>query len=97
MRTQMNQKYRVGFKKMACELLSKYENSPSRVAAELSIPIKTYEKWVKAYRENPYIFNEDKISYEVENKKLRKLIAEREETIAVLKKAYAFFTENQTS
>ena len=97
MRRNMNQKYRLGFKKIACELLVKYENSPSRVAAELSIPIKTYEKWVSAYRKNPYIYNEDEVSYEVENKRLRKLITEHEETIKMLKKAYTFFTENKQS
>lgn len=89
---EMNKKYQIGFKRMACELLSKYQNSPSRVAMELSIPIKTYEKWVSIYRKNPYAFNEVEVNFEEENKNLRRELREREETIAMLKKAYAFLT-----
>lgn len=79
---------------MACELLSKFDNSPNRVASELSIPVKTYEKWVSVFRKNPHSFDEESYNYEIENKALRKQIKEREETIEMLKKAYAFFTEN---
>lgn len=95
MRTAMNSKYRLEFKRMACEMLLKYENSPSRVANELKIPIKTFEKWVSLYRRNPSAFNDDEISYEEENRALRKKIKEHEETIEILKKAYAFFTEKE--
>lgn len=86
-------RYRLGFKKMACELLVKFDNSPSRVASELNIPVKTYEKWVKTYRSNERAFDEEEVSFEVENKLLRRQLRERDETIAILKKTYAFFTE----
>ncbi len=93
----MKKKYRLEFKRMACELLDKYDNSPSRVAAELSVPIKTYEKWVHSYRKDPHSFDEEEVNIEVENKLLRKQIKEREETIEMLKKVFAFFTEKEES
>ena len=89
----MKKVYRLEFKRMACELLTKYDNSPTRVARELSVPIKTYEKWVHSYRKDPHTFDEEDFNYEVENKLLRKKLKEREETIEMLKKVYAFFTE----
>ena len=93
----MKRYYRMEFKKMACELLSKFDNSPSRVATELSIPVKTYEKWVCYYKKDPHRFDVDTVNYEIENKVLRRQIREREETIEMLKKAYAFFTEREKS
>ena len=89
----MKKYYRLEFKKMACELLPKFDNSPSRVATELSIPVKTYEKWVYNYKKNPHYFDAEAVNYEIENKVLRKTIKDREETIEMLKKAYAFFME----
>lgn len=91
----MSNKYKLGFKKSACELLEKFDNSPMRVATELSIPIKTYEKWIQLYRKNPYVFDEEKVNFEIENKVLRKQLKEKEETIEMLKKVYAFFTEKK--
>ena len=91
----MKKKYRQDFKRMACELLAKYDNSPSKVATELSIPIKTYEKWIACFRKNPHYYDSKANNYEIENKVLRKQIKEREETIEMLKKAYAFFTEKE--
>ncbi len=91
----MKRKYRLEFKKMACELLDRYDNSPIRVARELSVPIKTYEKWVQSFKKNVHCFDEEAVNYEAENKLLRKQIKEREETIEMLKKAYAFFTEKE--
>ena len=93
----MKKKYRLEFKRMACELLEKFDNSPSRVAVELSIPIKTYEKWIQVYRKNPHSFDEEPVNFEVENKLLRKQIKEREETIEMLKKVFAFFTGKEES
>lgn len=89
----MKRRYRLEFKKMACELLNKYDDSLVRVASELSIPIKTYEKWVCNFRRNPHFYDAGEVNYEIENKLLRKRIKEREDTIEMLKKAYAFFTE----
>ena len=80
---------------MACELLSKFDNSPTKVATELSIPVKTYEKWIHSYRRDPHSFDEDNVNYEIENKILRRQIKERDETIEMLKKVYAFFTERK--
>ena len=91
----MKKKYKLEFKKMACQLLVKFDNSPSRVAGELSIPVKTYEKWIHEYKKNSHVFDEEGFNYEIENKLLRKKIKEREETIEMLKKAYAFFTEKE--
>ena len=91
----MKKKYRLEFKKMACELLEKFDNSPTRVAAELSIPVKTYEKWIAFYKRNPHSFDAEEVNYEIENKLLRKQIKERDETIEMLKKAYAFFTGSE--
>lgn len=91
----MKRKYRLEFKKMACELLDRYDNSPIRVARELSVPIKTYEKWVQSFKKNVHCFDEETVNYEAENKLLRKQIKEREETIEMLKKVYAFFTEKE--
>ena len=91
----MKRKYRLEFKKMACELLNNYDNSPVRVAKELSVPIKTYEKWVQSFRKNVHCFDEEEVNFEAENKMLRKKIKEREETIEMLKKVYAFFTEKE--
>lgn len=91
----MNNKYKLAFKKSACELLEKFDNSPSKVAKELSIPLKTYEKWIQIYKKNPYAFDEEKVNFEIENKVLRKQLKERDETIEMLKKAYAFFTEKK--
>ena len=91
----MKRKYRLEFKKMACELLDRYDNSPIRVARELSVPIKTYEKWVQSFKKNVHCFDEEEVNYEAENKLLRKQIKEREETIEMLKKVYAFFTEKE--
>ena len=93
----MKKKYRQEFKKMACELLAKYNNSLSKVASELSVPIKTYEKWIAVFRKNPHVYDGEPFNYEIENKALRKQIKEREETIEMLKKAYAFFTEKEKS
>lgn len=93
----MKKKYRLEFKRMACELLNKYDNSPSRVAAELSIPIKTYEKWIHFYKKDEHCFDEEAVNFEIENKLLRKQIKEREETIEMLKKVFAFFTEKEQS
>ena len=93
----MKRKYRQEFKKMACELLDRYDNSPIRVARELSVPIKTFEKWVHSFKKNSHCFDEKEVDYEVENKMLRKQVKEREETIEMLKKVYAFFTEKEQS
>ena len=93
----MKRNYRRDFKRMACELLIKFDNSPSKVANELSIPVKTYEKWVYVYKKNPHCFDEREVDFELENKILRKKLKEKEETIEVLKKAYAFFTEKERS
>ena len=86
----MKRKYRLEFKKMACELLNKYDNSPIRVARELSVPIKTYEKWIQSFKKNERCFDEEEVNFEIELK-------EREETIEMLKKVYAFFTEKEQS
>lgn len=93
----MKRKYRLEFKKMACELLNKYDNSPIRVARELSVPIKTYEKWIQSFKKNECCFDEEEVNFEIENKILRKQLKEREETIEMLKKVYAFFTEKEQS
>ena len=93
----MKKKYRLEFKRMACELLEKFDNSPSRVAAELSIPVKTYEKWIHFYKKDPHSFDEEAVNFEIENKLLRRQIKEREETIEMLKKVFAFFTEKEQS
>lgn len=95
MRNTMNTKYRLEFKRMACEMLVKFENSPSRVAQELHIPVKTFEKWVALYRKNPRTFYDDQVSSEEEIRYLRKKLKENEETISILKKTYAFFTANE--
>ena len=93
----MKKKYRLEFKIMDCELLNKFDNSPSRVAAELSIPVKTYEKWIQFYKKDVHCFDEEAVNFEIENKILRKQIKEREETIEMLKKVFAFFTEKEQS
>ena len=93
----MKKRYNLEFKRMACELLDKFDNSPKRVAAELNVPIKTYEKWIQNYRKDPHTFDEEAVNFELENKILRKQIKDREETIEVLKKAFAFFTEKEQS
>lgn len=93
----MNRTYELRFKKMACELLSNYNNKPTRVATELNIPVKTYEKWIHLYRRNPYAFDEEEVNFEFENKILRKQLKEKEETIEILKKTFAFFTEKGES
>ena len=93
----MRRKYRLEFKKAACELLEKFDNSPSRVATELSLPIKTYEKWIHFYKKDPHTFDAEAVNFEAENKLLRKQIKEREETIEMLKKVFAFFTEKEPS
>ena len=90
----MNKKYRLEFKKMACEMIKNYDNSPIRVANELSIPIKTYEKWLSAYRKDSECFDEVQISKDEQIKNLEKKLKEKEETIEILKKAYAFFVQN---
>lgn len=93
----MKRKYRLEFKKMACELLDRYDNSPIRVSRELSVPIKTFEKWVQCFKKNAHCFDEEEVNYEAENKLLRKKLREKDETIEMLKKVYAFFTEKEKS
>ena len=91
----MHKVYKLGFKKMACELIDKYNNSRVSVARELDIPIKTCEKWLSNFRKNPNCFDETVIDYEKENKLLKKEIMEQKQVIEMLKKAYAFFTEKE--
>lgn len=91
----MNSKYRPAFKKMACELLPKFDNRPTLVAREINVSIKTYEKWICKYRKDNKCFDEKIISIEEQNKELIKKLKEKEELIEVLKKAYAFSTERK--
>ena len=87
--------YKLGFKKMACELLEKYNDSPIRVSKELGIPIKTYEKWISNFKKNSHCYDEKIVDYEKENKLLKKELEGQRQVVEMLKKAYAFFTEKE--
>lgn len=82
--------YTKEFKKMACEMVKCRQNSPTIVAKELQIPLKTYEKWLHVFRSDDQIFNPGYETLEQENKRLKYMLKRQRETIDILKKAKAF-------
>ena len=71
---------------MAVELVIISKQSTSKTAKNLKVPPKTFEKWITAYNKNNKIFNSDYISPEQQIMKLKKRIAELENTNDILKK-----------
>lgn len=91
----MAKHYDNDFKLMAVKLTKQQGHSTIKTAQDLSVPLKTLEKWITAYNKDPFIFDPDYISPQEEIKKLRKLLKEKDETIDILKKAAAFFAKQK--
>lgn len=84
------------FKKMAVELVIISKQSTSKTAKDLKVPLKTFEKWITAYNKNNKIFNSDYISSEQQIMKLKKRIAELENTNDILKKTLGFYIKTNS-
>lgn len=84
----MPRKYTNDFKKKTCELIIIKNNSTSKIANELNIPLKTVEKWITSYNKNRYCFDD-------EYKKLLKRIEELEEENKKLKEEKEIFLKVQ--
>lgn len=84
----MPRKYTNDFKKKTCELIIIKNNSTSKIANELNIPLKTVEKWITLYNKNRYCFDD-------EYKKLLKRIEELEEENKKLKEEKEIFLKVQ--
>ena len=92
----MARSYDRNFKLMAVKLVCDNLQSTSQVASDLDVPLKTFENWITAYHKDPHVFDPDYVSPEEENRRLKKIIHEQEQTIDILKKAAAFFAKDQT-
>ena len=90
----MPKHYNLAFKKMAVELV-KNGASTIKTAADLNVPLKTFENWITAYNKNPRIFDPDYVTPQEHIKRLEKLVKEQQETIEILKKAAAFFAKEK--
>ena len=89
-----NSYYSNEFKKMAAELVIISKHSTLKTANDLHVPLKTLEKWITAYNKNNKVFDSDYISPEQHIQKLKKRIAELENTNDILKKTLGFYIKN---
>lgn len=89
----MAKNYKRDFKKMAVELVVKEEQSTSKTARDLQIPLKTFEKWITAYNKNPHCFDDNYISKEQQISQLKATISKQNKTIDMLKKTLAFYAK----
>lgn len=88
--------YDTEFKKMAVELIKISNQSTSKTAKDLNIPLKTLEKWITAYNKNSHIFDSDYISPHQEIQKLKKRISELETANDILKKTLGFYVKTNS-
>lgn len=92
----MPKSYNRNFKKMIAELICIHKEGTIKTAEEFGLPLKTVENWVTAYNKDNHCFDENYISPEQQNEKLRKENKKLKETIEILKKAVAFFMNEKT-
>ena len=70
----MPRTYEKEFTKTAVERVMKDGKSTSQTAKEFDIPLKTFEKWITAYRKNNKVFSREYISPEKRISELQKSI-----------------------
>ena len=80
----MPRTYEKELKKTAVERVMKDGKSTSQTAKEFDIPLKTFEKWITAYRKNNKVFNREYISPEKRISELQKSIKALEFQKAIL-------------
>ena len=90
--------YDAAFKAGAIRMVTEQKRPPSEVSQELGICIETLKKWLKdaghATSPTPSIGNHTRVrELEAENKSLKKMLAEKEEAIDVLKKSVGIFSK----
>ena len=88
-----NSHYSTELKKMAVELVIIGGESTSKTAERLCIPLKTFEKWITAYKKNNKIFDSDYVSPQDEINSLKKRIKELETTNDILKKTLGLYVK----
>lgn len=86
--------YSNDFKKTAVELIKVANQSTTKTAEELNIPLKTLEKWITAYNKNNKVFDSDFLSPQKEIQSLKKRVAELETTNDILKKTLGFYIKD---
>ena len=87
--------YSKDFKKMAVELVAIANQSTSKTAKDLNIPLKTFEKWITAYNKNNKIFDSNYVSKDEQIHLLKKRISELETTNDILKKTLGFYVKDR--
>lgn len=86
------QRFDEQYKKAAVEMMTQSHKSLRQVARELNVNENNLRNWVEKYSAKEQ--TESGVSVQelqAENRRLRKEIAERNEEVAILKKATAFF------
>jgi transposase len=91
-------RYDEAFKAGAIRLVTEQKRSPSEVAKELGICIDTLKTWLKkaghGANQSATTGNHSRVrELEAENKALKKTLAEKEETIDILKKSVGIFSK----
>jgi len=91
-------RYDAAFKAGAVRIVTEQKRAAREVAPELGICVETLKKWLKeaghAPDPSPSMGNPSRIrELEAENKALKKILAEKEETIDVLKKSVGIFSK----
>lgn len=86
-----NNFYSIELKKMATELVVLSNQSTSKTAQDLHIPLKTLEKWITSYHKDNHVFDSDYVSPAQQIATLKKRIAELENTNDILKKTLGFY------
>ncbi len=89
----MPRSYSNDFKKMAVELVVKEDQSTTKTAHDLDIPLKTFEKWITAYNKDSHCFDDNYVSKEQQIADLKATIAKQNKTIDMLKKTLAFYAK----
>jgi len=91
-------RYDEAFKAGAIRIVTEQKRRPKDVAEELGISIDTLKSWLRraghGANSSPSTGNHSRVrELEAENKALKKTLAEKEETIDVLKKSVGIFSK----
>lgn len=91
----MNRKYDNNFKSMIVRLIVDENHSTSGTAQQFSIPLKTIEKWVTAYRKDKHCYNADYKSQAQIIAELKKSISKLERDNEILKKTIILLAKKE--
>ena len=91
----MSQKYDKQLKACVVHETCELGKSPSKVAKEYGIPIKTLEKWITIYHKNPLAYNIQNLSDEERIKELEEEVRRLKRQTEILKKTLIILAKKE--